>query len=30
MTVARGINPRGDIVGVYNTATGAHGFVLRR
>ena len=22
--------PRGDIVGVYNTATGAHGFVLRK
>jgi hypothetical protein len=30
MTVARGINPQGDVVGVYNDASGAHGFVLRR
>jgi hypothetical protein len=30
MTVARGINPQGDVVGVYNDALGAHGFVLRR
>ena len=30
MTVARAINPQGDIVGVYNNALGAHGFVLRR
>jgi hypothetical protein len=30
LTVARGVNPRGDIVGVYNDAAGAHGFVLRK
>jgi len=30
LTVGRGVNSRGDIVGVYNDAAGAHGFVLRK
>jgi len=29
-TRAFGINPQGDIVGVYIDATGTHGFLLRR
>jgi hypothetical protein len=28
MTQALGINPRGDIVGVYTDAAGTHGFLL--
>jgi hypothetical protein len=30
MTVARGVNPRGDIVDVYNDGAGTHGFLVRR
>ena len=28
-TQALGINPKGDVVGVYSNATGTHGFLLR-
>jgi len=30
MIVARGINPRGEVVGVYNDSLGTHGFILRK
>jgi hypothetical protein len=30
MTVARGIDPQGAVVGVYNDSLGTHGFILRR
>jgi len=29
-TQALGINPKGNVVGVYSNATGTHGFLLRR
>jgi len=30
MTVARGIDPQGAVVGVYNDSLGTHGFILRQ